>query len=216
MLAAATPPGASGPEHDRWMAPWLAALRTGAAGGPVLELGCDDGGDTAWLQTEGLPVVAGDISHSSLLACGRAARGAHLLRIDLRQPLPFAGASFGAVVASLCLHYFDWATTVAAVAEVRRCLRPGGLLLCRLNSTGDVHHGACGFEEIEPHFFRVNGRYAETKRFFDAQDVDRLFTAGWTRLAISEKTIHRYAEPKRAWEIALRRAPDAEPPTMAA
>ena len=107
--------------------------------------------------------------------------------------------------ASLCLHYFDWATTVRAVAEVRRCLRPGGLLLARLNATGDVLHGAAGHEEIEPNFYRVHARYAETKRFFDEPDLDRLFTPDWSPVSRQLRTIHRYREPKVAWEIVLRR-----------
>lgn len=194
-----------GPHHDRWMSPWLAELRAACQDGPVLELGCDTGGDTAWLCDQGLAVVAGDIALDALRRCAEAAPAARLLQLDLRQPLPFGDAAFGAVVASLCLHYFDWATTVRAVAEVRRCLRPGGLLLARLNATGDVLHGAAGHEEIEPNFYRVHARYAETKRFFDEPDLDRLFTPDWSPVSRQLRTIHRYREPKVAWEIVLRR-----------
>lgn len=192
-----------GPQDDRWMEAWLDRLRAAAAGGPVLELGCDTGGDTAWLDAQGFEVVAGDIALPALRACAAAVPHALLLQLDLRTPLPFADGAFGAVVASLCLHYFDWATTVRAVAEVRRCLAPGGLLLCRLNSTRDVLHGAGSGEEIEHHYWRVHGTYAECKRFFDRDDVARLFGAGWRLDACEERTIHRYAQPKVAWELAL-------------
>lgn len=198
-----------GAEHDRWMQRWLPQLRAAAGDGPVLELGCDTGGDTAWLLDQGLPVVAADIALEALRELRRragageaGAAAAHLLRLDLRRPLPFADAAFGAAVASLSLHYFDWATTERAVAEIRRCLRPAGLLLCRLNSTADVLHGATGHEEIEPRFYRVNARYAETKRFFDRADVERLF-AGWTVRAVEETAVLRYAQPKVAWEVVL-------------
>lgn len=170
----------------------------------MLELGCDTGGDTAWLRQQGLTVVAGDISLPALQACAHAAPGAQLLQLDLRRPLPFADASFGVIVASLCLHYFDWATTQRAVAEVRRVLAPGGLLLCRLNSLGDVLHGAGQGEEIEPHYWRVHGTYSECKRFFDRADVDRLFAGPWHWLGVQEHTIERYDRPKVAWEIVLR------------
>ena len=125
-----------------------------------------------------------------------------MLQLDLRAPLPFADASFGAAIASLSLHYFDWATTERAVAEIRRCLLPGGLLLCRLNSTADVLHGAQGHEEIEPRFYRVRARYAETKRFFDRADLDRLF-GNWAVESVQETTVLRYEQPKVAWEIVL-------------
>lgn len=194
-----------GPESDRWMQRWLPELRDAAGHGPVLELGCDTGGDTAWLLAQGFAVVAGDISLPALQSCARTAAGAQLLQLDLRQPLPFAEASFGVVVASLCLHYFEWATTERAVAEVRRCLRPGGLLLCRLNSTRDVLHGAGVGEEVEPHYWRVHGTYSECKRFFDLADVQRLFAAGWKSVSCQELENQRYAQPKVAWEVLLRR-----------
>lgn len=194
----------TGAQADRWMQRWLPLLRDAAAGAPVLELGCDRGGDTAWLLAQGFEVVATDIAADALRACAVAAPAARLLRHDLARPLPFRDHAFGVVVASLCLHYFDWRTTVAAVQEVRRCLRPGGLLLCRLNSIRDVLHGAMQGQEIEPHFFRQDARYASCKRFFDAADLDRLFGADWQPVHREECTVLRYAQPKVAWELVLR------------
>ena len=196
-----------GPEHDRWMERWLPLIREAAGGGPLLELGCDTGGDTAWLLQQGLPAVATDIALEALKACAAAAPRALQVQHDLRRPLPFADAQFGIVVASLCLHYFDWATTAAAVGEIRRCLRPGGVLLCRVNSTRDTHHGAGQGEEIEPHYYRTDARYAGYKRFFDAADLDRLFQpAHWAQVHRQETESHRYALPKVAWELVLRRS----------
>jgi SAM-dependent methyltransferase len=126
---------------------------------------------------------------------------------DLRDPFPFADASFGTVIASLCLHYFDWRTTVAAVAEIRRCLSPSGTFLCRVNSVNDVLHGAGQGEQIEPGFYRQHAQYADTKRFFTGEDLDRLFT-GWQELHREEVTIHRYSQPKVAWEVVLVRPGD--------
>jgi SAM-dependent methyltransferase len=188
------------------MIPWLAAMRAGQ--GPLLELGCDTGGDTAWLSEQGFDVVAGDIALPALRDCASAAPRARLLQFDLRRPLPFRGEAFDVVVASLCLHYFDWATTERAVGEVHRCLRPGGLLLFRGNSVRDVNHGADAGIEIEPGLRRVHGTYSEEKRFFDRPDLERLFTRGsWHWLSCRETTIARYAAPKVAWELALLRSP---------
>jgi hypothetical protein len=83
--------------------------------------------------------------------------------------------------------------------------RPGGILLCRLNSTGDVHHGALGHREIEPHYYEVAGRYSSRKRFFDRAAIDALFGPQWERLSVEERTIHRYRAPKVAWEMVLRK-----------
>jgi SAM-dependent methyltransferase len=192
---------------DQWLGPWLAGLRSAAASAPVLELGCDAGQDTAWLVKNGFDVVATDLSMDALKACAAHAVPASCVQHDLRHPMPFADASFGAVIASLCLHYFDWATTAAAVVEIRRCLLPPGLFLCRVNSVRDHLHGAGQGEEIEPGFYRQRARYAASKRFFTGEDLDRLFPASrWCELSRREVTIHRYAQPKIAWELALARA----------
>ena len=86
-----------------------------------------------------------------------------------------------------------------------RCHLPTqGLARCWLNSTADVHHGATGFEEIEPHYYRVNGRYSENKRFFDHAAVQVLFARGWEFIHLEELTNHRYTQPKVAWEAVLK------------
>lgn len=191
-------------EDDRWMERWLPQLRAAAGAAAVLELGCDTGGDTAWLLAQGFDVVATDIAADALAACTKTAPGAHLVRHDLRQRLPFRDGAFGAVIASLCLHYFDWATTERAVADVRRCLAPGGLLLCRVNSVRDVLHGAADGQEIEPGLRRVHGTYSVDKRFFTLADLERLFPrTAWAWTSCSERTIRRYAAPKVAWELVL-------------
>ena len=190
--------------HDRWLEQWLPKLRHAATALPVLELGCDTGTDTQWLVERNFQVVATDISAQALATCARIAAPAHCLHHDLREPLPFAAGSFGAVIASLCLHYFDWATTARAAGEIRRCLAPQGLFLCRVNSVRDVLHGAGQGEEIEPGLYRQDARYAATKRFFRSEDLDRLFPPGeWRELSRREVTIGRYAQPKVAWEVAL-------------
>lgn len=194
-----------GMEQDLWLRRWLALLQPAAAGTPVLELGCDAGQDTRWLLDRGFPVVATDLSFEALQAARRTAAPAMFLRHDLRTPLPFRTGTFGAVVASLCLHYFDARTTAAAIGEIRRCLVPGGVLFCRVNSAADALHGAGEGEEIEPGYYRQSARYAGYKRFFSAQDLDRFFPAAqWATVSREERTVLRYDAPKIAWELVCR------------
>jgi hypothetical protein len=72
--------------------------------------------------------------------------------------------------------------------------------LCRLNSTGDVNHGAVGYPEISPHYYQVKER---RKRFFDRPAVDALFGPEWRRLSVKEHTIQRFQKPKVVWEVVL-------------
>jgi len=191
---------------DPWLGRWLPLARERAGSAPILELGCGPGGDTATLVEAGFRVVAIDRSAEAIAAArGRVPEAAAEFHCrDFREPFPpavAADAGVGVVVASLSLHYFPWAETRALADRIRATLWPGGVLLCRLNSTNDVHSGAGGgHPEIEPHYYSVNGRQ---KRFFDREAVDALFSDGWRTLSVEEMVIHRYALPKAAWEVVL-------------
>lgn len=100
---------------------------------------------------------------------------------DIREPLPEQATDLGVIVASLSLHYFAWDETQVIIQRIRSALRPGGVLLCRLNSTADHNFGASGNPEVEPNFFLVNG---EPKRFFDKHSIESLFAEGWNTLSL--------------------------------
>ncbi len=188
------------PETDRWLAPWLASLAEHAQGAGILELGCGEGWDTQSLTQLGVPVSAIDQDATALDQARARAPGACYFLQDLRQPFPVADGSLGVVLASLSLHYFSWPETGELVASIRQALRPGGLLLCRLNSINDHNHGASGHPQIAENFYLVEGR---PKRFFDQESLAALFATGWQTLSQTERVIHRYALPKAIWEIAV-------------
>ena len=183
---------------DAWLERWLPLLREHAGERCVLELGCGQGRDTAVLQAAGLRVVAMDGSRAALDEARRAVPGATFIESDLRERLPIDAGQVGAIVASLSLHYFDWQTTRQIVERIRACLTPDGVLICRVNSTRDVHHGSTGHPSIEPGYYRVGDA---TKRFFDRADLLELFADGWQIVALEEQTIDRYERPKVIWEL---------------
>ena len=186
------------PWLNRWLA--LAVARCGAA--PVLELGCGSGADTVVLARAGLEIVAIERDAQAAERTRQAAPAATVLCRDIRDPWPVARDGYGAVVASLSLHYFPWPETMALAARVREALRPGGLLLCRLNSTEDHHYGASGHPAIEDGYHLVEG---EPKRFFDEAAVDRLFATGWRAISKEHYVTAKYEHPKALWEIVLER-----------
>jgi hypothetical protein len=116
----------------------------------------------------------------------------------MREPFPVCSEVVGVVIASLCLHDFSWQETLHLAKRIRDVLMPGGMLLCRLNSTNDRNHGSIGHPQIDRNYYLVNGR---PKRFFDQGDVDLLFASGWYVRTQSEEVIHRYARPKVVWEV---------------
>lgn len=186
--------------HDPWLYRWLPRAIQHAGDKPVLEIGCGHGDDTVVLARAGLRVVAFDLSRTAAAAARVRVPSASIECRDIRSPFPAAANNVGLVVASLSLHYFPWTETVAIVQRIHEALRPGGLLLCRLNSTEDRNFGAIGHPEIERHFYMVNG---EPKRFFDAQSVAALFAEGWKLLSQEHFVTRKYMKSKALWEVAL-------------
>jgi SAM-dependent methyltransferase len=99
--------------------------------GPVADLGCGPGAHALALARRGYDVVGIDGSPRMVeVAQSRAAQDevdATFEVDDLSAPLRFADASLGGVLAILVLQHLP--DPAAFIAEIRRCLRPGGHLL---------------------------------------------------------------------------------------
>ena len=187
-------------QTDLWLQRWLSLILDRAGGTPVLELGCGSGEDSVVLAANCMGVVGIDLSAEAVATAQARVPSARFLAQDLREPFPLGPASTGVVVASLSLHYFTWAETEKLVARIHQTLRPGGVLLCRMNSTNDHHFGASGHPQIEENYYLVDGA---PKRFFDHGAMRRLFGRGWRVLGLEEVVTHKYTEPKSVWEAVL-------------
>lgn len=99
--------------------------------GPVADLGCGPGAHAFALARRGYDVVGLDGSRRMVeVARTRAAQDDIDARFDvhdLRTPLRFVNASLGGALAILVLQHLP--DPAAFIAEIRRCLRPGGYLL---------------------------------------------------------------------------------------
>ncbi|WP_196782604.1 methyltransferase domain-containing protein [Chromobacterium paludis] len=62
-----------GGARDAWLARWLPMLRESCAHGPVLEIGCGEGEDSATLMEAGLALIAFDLSAEAVAVARRAA-----------------------------------------------------------------------------------------------------------------------------------------------
>ena len=190
--------------RDPWLERWLPLIGEKTGGAPILELGCGGGRDSATLAAAGHRVVGIDLSADGIAKARTLVPSGAFHCQDIRMPFPVADGGAGVVVASLSLHYFPWPETLALARRVRDVLKPQGMLLCRLNSTGDHNFGASGHPEIAENYFSVDG---EPKRFFDRAAVERLFASGWRTLDCREMLIDRYDLPKSVWEVVLERIP---------
>lgn len=168
---------------------WLKKYAADLSGKSILELGAGPGIDTKRLRALSTNVTETDL---------HANPSQNIAALDHSQPLPFPTAGFDVVIASLCLHYFDWAKTQSIAAELHRVLKPNGVLIGRVNSIADVHYGAKGYPEIEPHFYQVKNK---TKRFFSGDNIQKLFEKGWTIDSVLETEIDRYDKVKTVFEF---------------
>ncbi len=102
----------------------------------VLDVGCGTG---AILKQLGNPEknVGIDLAPEAILFCRQ--RGLNNVRQGDIHALPFADASFDAVICSSVL-YHEWVTDVeGAVREMHRVLRPGGVLLINVPAFPFLH-----------------------------------------------------------------------------
>ena len=97
----------------------------------VLDLGCGGGLTTAWLAQRGATTVGVDLSRASLRVASRQTRGyGHpepVFACGRAEALPFADASFDVVWCTDVLEHLP--ELPAALAQIARVLKPGGLFL---------------------------------------------------------------------------------------
>lgn len=115
----------------------------------VLDVGCGSGRHTVLLARMGLAVTAGDLAPVALAQTeqwlDRDGLCANLVLLDMAA-LPFPASAFDAVLSVNVLHPAYPEQARAAVAEIWRVLRPGGLFLAALADAGDCR---CLLERTE-------------------------------------------------------------------
>lgn len=192
-------PGMYGQEPS---APALHAAEVFRAAGArdVLELGAGHGRDALYFARLGFHVQATDFSPTGLEQLHEAARAQGVSeRVttavhDVREPLPLPDACADAVFAHMLLCMaLSTPQIEALVGEVRRVLRPGGILVYTVRHTGDAHYraGTAHGDDIYEH-----GGFAV--HFFPRPLVDAL-AAGWN---LDE--VHAFEEgdlPRRLWRV---------------
>ena len=180
-------------EGDFVFVPERIPLIVGAVGRGkrVLDLGCRSGALTRHFL-EGNSVVGLDVDPAALEKA--AALGIEPVQANVEEPLPFEDASFDVVVAGELFEHLQFPDVL--VREVRRVLRPGGVLAgsvpnafrvqsrlrflrgrppeddpthLRMFSPTALRELLAGFERIELHF--VGGRYARLNARLFARDL---------------------------------------------
>lgn len=114
----------------------------------LLELGGGQGRDSIFFAREGLNVTVVDFAETAVSTIAQkavaegVAKRVCAVEHDVRDPLPFADASFDACYSHmlLCMSLNE-PELHALTAELRRVLRPGGLCIYTARTTGDPDFG---------------------------------------------------------------------------
>jgi SAM-dependent methyltransferase len=121
-----------GKPADRDLLDRLAATVPGR--GQVWDIGCGAAGHiTRYLADRGVDAIGVDISPGSLAVAGQRHRDLRFFAADMRD-LPAADRSLAGIVAFYSVIHLPRDQVPAALAEFRRVLAPGGVLLMSMHS----------------------------------------------------------------------------------
>ena len=170
----------------------------------LLELGSGQGRDTLLFLAAGLQVTALDYAGDGLEQIADKAYAAgtadaiSLMPADVRVALAVENASFDACYSHM-LFSMELTTSEleALAAEVRRLVRPGGLVVYTVRTTSDSHFGA-GVNHGDD-MFEMGGFIVH---FFDQELIERL-ASGFELLDVAEYEEGRL--PRRLFAVTMRR-----------
>jgi SAM-dependent methyltransferase len=111
----------------------------------VLDFGFGSGEAAIHLAKRGHAVSGVEVSEAAWRTAQSRFREAGLeadLRLIRDDRLPFADATFDAVVAWQVLYYNTWATLKRSVGEIERVLRPGGMAIFTMQAPGHIQHAS--------------------------------------------------------------------------
>ena len=171
---------------------------------PIIDLGCGLGNNTKYLIEKGKEVIPCDFS---AIAIQNIKKNFPMIKttkvFDMTKGLPFDDNYTELIIADLSIHYFLEKTTFYVLEEIKRVLKPNGILLLRVNSINDTNFGAGSGKEIEHHLYEVSIQNGSMKRFFDKEDIDRFFV-GWKIIYLNEDTLRRFLLEKKLWTGAVK------------
>jgi SAM-dependent methyltransferase len=157
--------------------------------GPVADLGCGPGHVARYLHDQGVGVVGIDLSPEMVRVAAGLNPGLQFRVGDMRQP-DIPDASLAGVVAFYAIVHFDVSELDLIFRQIRRMLKPGGLLLVSFHVGDQVVHA----DDLFGAPVSLDFRFHHPSEVIDA-----------LRLAHLEVTEHVEREPYEGAEYPSRR-----------
>lgn len=126
--------------------------------GPACDLGCGPGHVTRYLHERGVTIQGIDLSPAMVAAARRLNPGIEFAVGDMRA-LPVVDEAFGGIASFYSIIHIPRPEVVATLIEMKRVLRPGGLLLVAFHlGEGLVHLDEWWGHEVSVdfHFFGID------------------------------------------------------------
>jgi SAM-dependent methyltransferase len=107
--------------------------------GPICDLGCGPGQIARYLHRQGVKTLGVDLSPKMVAEAQRLNPEIHFHQGDMLS-LPDAENSWGGIAAFYCIIHIPHPQVVDALREMRRVLRPGGMLLVTFHIGEEIKH----------------------------------------------------------------------------
>lgn len=174
-------------EEDLWIDDYKTYFNSK---GKCLDLGCGIGQYSKQLIKYGYDVVSADISEIALNKVKEF--NENIVKLDMRNKLPFLDSEFDLVFANLSIHYFSDKDTKKLLLEIKRILKDHGLFIGSVNGIQGLKVMGNEAEEIEYHFYEYKDKQI---RLFDASDTKK-YLEDFNIIKIDERETIRFGYKK--------------------
>lgn len=171
--------------------------------GNMLDLGCGLGADMLRCAKLGFQPYGLDLEPQALKFLA-SQYGFDVCQFNFSQPLPFENESFSFVLSRFALHYLPPDEAQEMFSEVRRILKPNGLLLFVVNSQTHrqrkLQYDYSEAIEIEPHVWYLPHDKQRTFLFYNTSLARRLVGEGWQWHYLQEEEFTHWGEINK-WAV---------------
>lgn len=174
-------------EEDLWIDDYKEYL---SLNGKCLDLGCGIGQFSKKLIEYGYNVISADISDIALNKVKEFNN--NVVKLDMREKLPFLDSEFDLVFANLSIHYFSDEDTKKLFLDIKRILKRDGLFIGSVNGIQGLQVIQNDIKEIEYHFYEYKDKLI---RLFNVSDTKK-YLENFDILKIDERETIRFEHKK--------------------